>query len=57
MTKEEAKAIDDIIKACETLGWHIAMPIQDNEDEVPGLVIGTNEYLEYILDLEDESDD
>lgn len=39
-----------IIEACSILGWHFAIPnfIKDDE-EVPGLIIGNQEYMDKIL--------
>jgi hypothetical protein len=44
---KEMEALIVIIEACEKLGWAIAVP---DEDEVDGLIIGTEEYINKILD-------
>lgn len=52
MTEDEQKAVKMISDACKLLGWQIAMqtPNPDKPDEqVDGLVIGTDEYINNIL--------
>ena len=48
--EEHLKAI---ILACKELGWEIAIPNVEGEEELQGLVIGTRDYIDHIL-LSDE---
>jgi hypothetical protein len=50
MTDIEKKAVDKIIEAAGELGWLIAIP---DDEQVIGLVIGTEEYLDRILPDDD----
>ena len=47
-----------IIEAVKELGWHIATPVTDNdEDLVVGMIIGIDEYVDLITGYVDELDD
>ena len=51
MTRSERKAkraFGRIFDGCKALGWSIAI-IQEDDEDVDGLVIGTDEYIDKIL--------
>ena len=48
-TNKEEQAFAQIIKACKVLNWMIALP-EDEEDNITGLIIGTDEYVNSVLD-------
>ena len=48
-TIEEEQAFGQIIKACKVLKWIIALP-EDGEATITGLIIGTDEYVNSVLD-------
>ena len=49
MNNEEA--IESIIKGAEALGWNVAVPGVDNEeDDCHGMILGTNEYIDDVID-------
>jgi hypothetical protein len=45
----QAEAIKQIIQACEVLGWVIAFPQGEPDDDVPGMVIGTQPYIDRMV--------
>jgi hypothetical protein len=49
-TPEEA--LNAIIKACEFLGWTIAIPTENSQEDIKGLVIGEDEYVQKVLSKE-----
>lgn len=53
-TKELMKRISDL---CKLLGWNIAIP--STGEEVPGMILGTDDYIESVLgdDSYDKSED
>jgi hypothetical protein len=46
--------IKDLLTICEELGWNVAIPQVEEDDEVPGLIIGTAEYVEMVTEALDE---
>lgn len=49
MTAEEA--IESIIKGAEALGWNVAIPgVDDEEAECPGMILGTDQYIDDVID-------
>ena len=38
-----------LLQLIEELGWDLALPDIDDDDDVPGLIIGTPEYIEWVL--------
>lgn len=48
--KQLEKDLKVIHEICERYGWELAIPHGDDNDEVPGLIIGTAEYINFILD-------
>ena len=49
-TPEEA--LNAIIKACEFLGWTVAIPNESEDADIKGLVIGEDEYVDRVLNGE-----
>jgi hypothetical protein len=37
--------MEQLVKIIEQLGWSVAIPEADEEEDVPGLIIGTQEYV------------
>jgi hypothetical protein len=54
-TNEEA--LEAIMKACEHLGWAVAVPSENPDDDIKGLVIGDPDYIDSVLngDYADDS--
>lgn len=56
MMEEQAKEISEnqalelLMIAAEAMGWTIIVPDVDDDEEVPGLIIGKEEYVDWILD-------
>lgn len=46
---DSAKFVE-LLKLISEAGWVFAVPELEAEDEVPGLIIGTADYVESILD-------
>lgn len=51
LTTNEEEAMNHIMDACKIMGW--TMAIKKGEEEVNGLTIGTEEYIDKILDRRD----
>lgn len=48
--EDEQEAFVMIIEACRILGWQFVIPnFVEDDDEVPGLIIGTKKYVDKIL--------
>lgn len=47
--KTPEEALNAIIKACEFLGWTVAVPNQDENADIQGLVIGEDEYVDKVM--------
>lgn len=48
--KKQQQLIDIITSACEDLGWVVGLPGTDDEEEkVPGLIIGTRQFVETVV--------
>ena len=45
MTETEQQAMDLIMQACKLMGWQLAFEAEDDDTEVEGFVIGTNEFV------------
>lgn len=45
----EEELFDQLLEIVFKLGWDIAVPKVDDDDDVPGLIIGTPEYLDDVL--------
>lgn len=43
----------EIIEIVGELGWQIAIPKGNDNDEVPGLIIGTEEYVKEVTEAVD----
>ncbi len=41
----------DLLTIIKKLGWGVALPKMDEEDDVPGMIIGTSQYLQIISSL------
>ncbi len=50
--KTPEEALNAIIQACEFLGWTVAVPNENPEDDIQGLVIGQDEYVDKVLNGE-----
>lgn len=52
-TEEEDKALlfQQLAELIKKMGWGIAIPELKEKDAVPGLIIGTDEYLQTITSL------
>lgn len=42
---------EQLIKIVQKFGWSVAIPDIHEEDVLPGLIIGTDEYIETITDM------
>lgn len=40
----------ELIEIVEELGWNVAIPQVEEDDEVPGLVIGKAEYVDAVTE-------
>lgn len=56
--EEQVKLFHDLVAIVHDLGWSVSIPMVDESDPVPGMIIGIPEYVEGILDFvpEDFSD-
>ena len=55
MNNKEKQLVDAIANLCQELGWSIAVPFaDDDEDKIDGLLIGTEDYINEILIQLDE---
>ena len=45
----------ELIEIVTELGWSMAIPKGDDNEEVPGLIVGSDEYLEEVLDKLDRN--
>ena len=54
----EKQIFDDLLQAIAALGWTVAVPGVGDDDDVPGLIVGKDEYVNAILEYipEDFSD-
>lgn len=50
------QALITIANACRDVGWDIAVPTDDPNDDVEGLLIGSSEYLQKIINKIDKLD-
>jgi hypothetical protein len=57
MFNSNEEALEAIIKACEHLGWAVAIPSDDPDADIKGLVIGEDDYVDAVLngDFADDS--
>ena len=46
----EKEALNLLGVIAEALGWNIAIPKVGDDDEVPGLIIGKDNYIQWIED-------
>lgn len=47
--------IKELIYIAEELGWNVCIPDVEEDEMVPGLILGEPEYIEEVMDaLEDE---
>ncbi len=53
MNSKEKKLVDSIIEICEELNWSIAIPQEEGEEDIKGLIIGTPDYIDALLPRED----
>lgn len=44
----------ELIEIVEELGWNVAIPHVEEDDEVPGLIIGNPEYVEAVTEALEE---
>lgn len=53
MTEEQRMQLEQDIKVlgeiCSRYGWSLAIPSGDDESEIPGLILGTPEYIDFLL--------
>jgi hypothetical protein len=56
LTNEQSKLIQAIIDACEKLGWAVALPTENIDDHVDGMIIGTPDYIHGLIGGSDEHD-
>ena len=49
--------IKELMGICEELGWDVAIPDTEEDEEVPGLIIGYPEYIEKVLDAVDQAEE
>lgn len=56
MAKTREQCIDELRQVCTALGWVIGLDESEDGIYVSGLVIGTEEYVEGILDQLEEKD-
>lgn len=42
--------MEQLIKVIDQLGWSVAVPEGDDDEDVPGLIIGTQEYVSAVTD-------
>jgi hypothetical protein len=55
-TEEKRKQLfKELIEIVGELGWVVAIPEGDLDEEVPGLVVGTEEYVNHVIDAVDEN--
>jgi len=53
---EEVHPVMIIATASLDMGWNIAIPNNDVNDELSGMIVGTEEYIDNILDSETSDD-
>jgi hypothetical protein len=53
----KSQLIKDLLEICEELGWSVAIPDTEEDEEVPGLIIGNPEYIEKVLDAVDQAEE
>lgn len=46
----ENELMDTLVATIAQLGWTVALPELNDDDPVPGMIIGTNEYVGSIID-------
>ena len=44
----EGQAMELIMFAAESLGWVLLIPNVDDDEELPGVIMGSNDYVEWI---------
>lgn len=55
MNQREEDLVKAIVDICEQLNWSIAIPTnEDGSDDIHGLIIGTQEYIDDIVRGADE---
>lgn len=54
LKKEDLHPIEVVCLAASELGWQIAIPMVDEDDIVPGISIGSEEYLDELFGEEDQ---
>lgn len=47
--KKQMELIMELSSICEELGWVVAIPSQ--EEKVPGLIIGTEEFVQEVVEI------
>lgn len=50
MTEEQERAFEGLMEFAKLSGWIIAIPKMADDDDVIGLVMGTEEYVDDVLD-------
>jgi hypothetical protein len=46
----ETYYFESIARACEALGWQISFPKVKDDVDIPGMIIGTPDYVNNVLD-------
>ncbi len=54
MSEDQSKLIQAIIDACQKLGWAVALPTDNINERVDGMIIGTEEYITSLIGGSDE---
>lgn len=55
VTLDNETAITQISEACKTLGWNMAIPDQNDDEDVKGMILGTDEYINEILERKEDA--
>lgn len=53
MADKEA-LIQELLEIAQELGWSVAIPSTDDDEEVPGLIIGEPGYVDMVTQAVDE---
>lgn len=54
---EEIHPVMLISMAAMDIGWQIAIPSEDEDDDISGMVVGTEEYIDSVLNDNNDNPD
>lgn len=55
-SEKRLQLFKELIEIVTEIGWNVALPNCDDEDEVPGMIIGTEAYVDRVTNAVDKAE-